>query len=316
MAECFSRAALLGAGGSFVAALPLLALEPAYGQTLRPLHLACSQVEGQAEGYYAAELGLFKKAGYTVDFTAMRGGSATVSAVVGGAIDIGCTNPISLGQALQRGIKLTILTTGAVWNTKSPSGYAIVAPASPVKSVKDLNGGIIGIPSLGGLNQMVMSAFITANGGDLASIKFVELPESSIVDALASGRIIASYADEPQYSTYGDKIRSIGAASDAVANKRDFAETVWFTTDDWLAKNKDTARSVVDALLAGGKWAMANTEAAAKVMAKQFASTVPRGRVTFDLTSDPMTVQLAFDAALKYGFFKALKATDFYWNGK
>jgi len=316
MAQRVSRSTFLATGSSLAIGLPLLTTRPAAAQAERPLHFACSQVEGQAEGYYANELGLFKKAGFAADFQAMRGGSATVSAVVGGAIDVGCTNPISLGQALQRGIKLTILTNGAVWNTKAPSGFAIVAPNSPVKTVKDLNGGIIGIPSLGGLNQMVMSAFIQNNGGDLASVKFVELPESATLEALDTGRIAASYLDDPQFSSFGDKIRSIGAASDAVAGKRAFAETVWFTSDDWLAQNKDVARKVVDMIFAGGRWATANPEAAATFLARQFQLAPAKEHVTFDFTSNPAAVQLAFDAAVKYNFFKALKASDYYWNGK
>jgi NitT/TauT family transport system substrate-binding protein len=316
MAEASSRAVFLAAGPAFAAGLSVLAMRPAAAQTERPLHFACSQVEGQAEGYYANELGLFKKAGFAADFQAMRGGSATVSAVVGGAIDVGCTNPISLGQALQRGIKLTILTNGAVWNTKAPSGFAIVAPNSPVKTAKDLNGSIIGIPSLGGLNQMVMSAFIEKNGGDLASVKFVELPESSTLEALNTGRIAASYLDDPQFSSFGDKIRPIGAASDAVADKRPFAETVWFTSADWLANNKDTARKVIDAIFAGGRWATANPDAAATFLAKQFQLAPAHEHVTFDFSSNPAAVQLAFDAAARYNFFKPLRAVDYYWDGK
>lgn len=55
MAERVSRSAFLASGSSL------------------------AQAEGQAEGYYANELGLFKKAGYAADFQAMRGGSATAS---------------------------------------------------------------------------------------------------------------------------------------------------------------------------------------------------------------------------------------------
>jgi len=140
MAERVTRSVLLAAGSSLVAGFPLLSMGPAAAQAERPLHFACSQVEGQAEGYYANELGLFKKAGFAADFQAMRGGSATVSAVVGGAIDVGCTNPISLGQALQRASSSPSSQRRGV-EYESPSGFAIVAPNSSVKTVKDLNGG-------------------------------------------------------------------------------------------------------------------------------------------------------------------------------
>lgn len=312
----YSRAAILTAGATLGLGLPLLLSSTARAQTEHGIHFACSAVEGQAEGYYANELGLFKRAGIAADFQTTRGGSATVTALVGGAVEVACTNPVSLGQALQRGIPLVILGTGAVWDTKVPSGFAITAPTSPVKTAKDLNGGVVGIPSLGGLNQLVMTAWIVANGGDLATIKFIEIPESATLEALNTGRIVASYLDEPQFSGYGNKVRPIGAASDAVAGTHAFAETVWCTTNDWLTKNKATARKVVDALMAGGKWAMANPVPAAKILQKQFSFDASRGKVQFATVNDPAAVQVLLDVATKYKFFPALKATDFYWNGK
>ena len=316
MADCFSRADVLTAGISFGLGLPLAMSGAVSAQTLRPVHFACSAVEGQAEGYYANDQGLFKKAGIDADFQTTRGGSATVTALVGGAVNVACTNPVSLGQAVQRGIPLVILCTGAIWDTKVPSGFAIASPTSAIKTAKDLNGGVVGIPSLGGLNQLVMTSWIVANGGDLSTIKFIEIPESSTLEALNTGRIVASYLDEPQFSGYGDKIRPIGAASDAIANTKPFAETVWCTTSDWLAKNKDLAHKVVDAITGGGKWAMANPEAAAKILQKQFNFDPSRGKVRFATAPDAPVVQVLLDAAAKYKFFPQLKVSDFYWNGK
>jgi NitT/TauT family transport system substrate-binding protein len=299
---------------AFLLAAAAATIRPAAAQDANALHVVCSQVEGQAEAYYADDLGLFKKAGLSVDIQRSRGGSATVTAMLGGAAQIACTNPVSLGQALQRNVPFVILATGALWDAKAPSGYAIVAPNSPVRSPKDLSGQIVGIPSLGGLNQLIMTAFIQNGGGDGASVKFVELPESTTVEALAQGRIAASYMDEPEFSAAGDRIRSIGAASDAIA--KSFAETVWFTTSDWLSKNKPAARRAVDALYAAGAWAMANPEAAAGVIERRLGFKEARARVKFATRSDPGQVQVLLDAAAKYKFIPPMHAAAFFWDGK
>jgi len=310
-----ARSRFVAAGAAFATAV-LARPTRAFGQEATPIHLANSQVEGQSEGYYAQDAGIFAKAGLTADFLPVRGGAAGVAAVVGGAVQVGCTNPVSLGQALQRGIPLVMVAVGAIWDTKVPSGFAIVAPNSPIKTAKDLNGSVIGIPSLGGLNQLIMTAYIKRGGGDPSTVKFTEIPESTTVDALLGGRIAASYLDDPQYSAAKSQIRPLAAASDAIADTKPFAETVWFSTKDWVAANPALARRIVGCLIDGGKWAMANPEAAAKVIETRLSFKEAKAKIRFATANDPQVVQPLLDTATELKVLPPIRAAEFFWDGK
>ena len=45
---------------------------------------------------------------------------------------------------------------------------------------------------MGGLDQLYIDAWLDKNGGDIASVKFTELPPSAMVPALEAGRVVAA----------------------------------------------------------------------------------------------------------------------------
>jgi NitT/TauT family transport system substrate-binding protein len=286
----------------------------AIAQETPVLRIGATSVEGQAEAYYADEQGYFKKAGLAIEIVPMKGGAATVAAIVGGSLDIGCSNPVSIAQALQRGVPLVMLVPGSIWDTRFPTGYAVVAPDSPIKSPKELEGQVVAVTSLGGLSHLLMMAYIQQAGGQIATVKFIELSPSAMVDALLLGRIAASYIDDPEVTAFASRIRTLGPAPNAVAKL--FAQTVWFSSPDWLARNKETARRFIEVVIAGGKWAMANQEAAAGVLEKRLGLKEARARVRFATTTDPALLQVVLDSAAKYKMLPPIRAADYLWNGK
>jgi ABC-type nitrate/sulfonate/bicarbonate transport system substrate-binding protein len=111
------------------------------------------------------------------------------------------------------------------------------------------------------------------------------------------------------------KVKVLAKAWDYIA--KSFMQTAWFTTSDWLGKNKDVARRFADALVDGGKWAMANRDRAPVVLEKYSGFRIPRARINFGERLDPAQIQPVFDASLRYKFFpREVAAADFVWNGK
>lgn len=312
-APYLSRQALL-AGSTASVACQLLSQRPVLAQANAVLKIGNSGLEAQAQAFYAEDQGLFKKNFLDVEIVVQRGGAATVAAVAGGALQIGCANVISLGQALQRKLPFVILTTSAIWDTKHPSAYAVVAPDSPIKSAKELNDKIVGVLSLNGSDQLFMMAFIKQSGGDPSTVKFVEVPEGAATEALAQGRIAAFILNEPVFTSVGRRVRSLGAAPDAIAPF--FAQTAWFTTEGWLSQNKDIARRFIAAVIDGGKWAMANRTAAAGVLERRLGFKEARTVIDYAVSADPSLVQVFYDRAAEYKMLPPLRAADFFWNGK
>ena len=70
-----------------------------------------------------------------------------------------------------------------------------------------------------------------------------------MTDAVLNGRVAGRVSPRPGVFTQTPgRIRSLGSPNDAVGGT--YVSIVWFTTTDWLAKNKDTARKFANAIYA------------------------------------------------------------------
>lgn len=312
-----TRASWLASAGGGCAALgaPAVFRSVAIGQPLTPLKLGTGAVEANAQIFYAQAQGFFKKNGLDVDIGIYRAGSTTAAAVIGGDLQAGIANVVSLGGAHLRGIPFVIFAPGAFYDTKAPTSVGVVAPNSPYKRPRDLAGTTVGGLSVGGLDQLALWAWVDHDGGDVSTLKFVELSDAIMAEALAQGRVSCCSMGEPQLSAAGDRIRVLGKAWDAIAPV--FMQTAWFTTADWLAKNKDTAKRLSEALVAGGNWGMANPEQAPVVLEKYTSFRMPRGKMRFGERLDVRYLQPVFDSGFTYKIFSGrIDAAQMLWDGK
>jgi NitT/TauT family transport system substrate-binding protein len=278
------------------------------------LKVGIGMIDTHAQGYYAMELGLFKKAGLTVDLHQLQFGAIIAAAVAGGDLQIGSSNLLSLASGHQRGIPFVVIAPGAAYDSAVPTEMLVTARDSPIRSVKDLNGKVVGGISVGGLEQVAVSAFVDKNGGDSTTLKFLQVPPSALVAALQQGRISAADLPEPELSAERDNIRVLGNTFEGIAPA--FLESGWFTTLDWLAKNKDVARRYAGAVVAAGQWAMANPEAAAAIVQKYVGVKSDRVRTRYGVKLDPAAAQIVLDTAAKYKLLGAVRATDLMWSGR
>jgi NitT/TauT family transport system substrate-binding protein len=181
-------------------------------------------------------------------------------------------------------------------------------PDSKVLSAKDLGGKTIAVSTIKGLDQLVVSVLIDKLGGDVSSVKFVEMRPPEMLAALQAGRVDAINLEDPEFTAARSRTRMLGDAEDAVGKL--FVETTWFTTRDWLAKNIDAARKFRDAIIAGGTWAMANPEAAALVLQRDLKSTATRATQRFGTRINLADYQLLLDAGAKFKFISPTNAAD------
>lgn len=277
--------------------------------------MGAGPVEANAQIYYAQEMGYFKKNGLSVDIRILRAGSTTAAAVIGGDLQGGIANVVTLGQARLRNVPFVIFAPGAFYDSNLPTSVAVVAPNSTIKSGKDLNNTQVGGLSVGGLDQVALWAYIDQTGGDVSTVKFVEITDSAMAEALIQGRIAAASMGEPNLSAAGNRVKLLAKAWDHIAKL--FMQTAWFTTSEWLTRNKDTAKRFSEALVEGGNWAMANPDKAPVVLEKFTSFRMPRGKMRFGEKLDPSILQPVYDSATRYKFYPAtLNAADFIWNGR
>ena len=189
-----SRSQMLAAGGSALALWPTILR----AQTLDKVRLAGVATDDLTPVYYAVKAGLYQKAGLDVEVVATSSGTAATEAVVGGAYELGKGSLIASLVAHLKGLPLTIVGNGAVWDPKSPFTMMVVAADSTVKTGADLNGKTLSTAALNGIDSVCISSWIDANGGDSKTIKFVELPQTEAGVALEAHRIAAALIIHPQ----------------------------------------------------------------------------------------------------------------------
>lgn len=294
--------------------LPLLGL-PLAAQTAA-IKVAAGQITQQAQAYFAADAGIFEKHGITATVTTFRGGAANAAAVAGGDMQVGVSSILQIAQAVSHNLPFVVVAAGAVHLPRANDTSLIVIASSPVTSPKQLNGKIVGASSLNGLDELSTRALIDKNGGDSATVKFTEIPPVEQLAALQAGRIDACSMEDPERQAALDskKVRDLGNGLDAIAPT--FVTTGWFTTQTWLAANKDTARRFAAAIYEAGSWAAANPAKVTDVMSKYLKTTAAPSVAAFAKNTNTRDFQPLLDVAATYKLLPAIAATSFVWDGK
>ena len=112
---------LVRAAGCAVAvllALPCVTPVHALAQPL--IRLGVSQSDAFSEGYYAEQIGFFKKAGLNIEVTPFRSGATILTGVEAGNIDIGVANVPVLAREIGGGTPLVIVAGGGMYSTRAP----------------------------------------------------------------------------------------------------------------------------------------------------------------------------------------------------
>lgn len=307
-----SRGAWLAGAGSLLAGASIAAAGRTADAQAPVVRVAGGSTEGLCEAYYAQELGLFKRRGLNVDLRVMATAAPMASAVASGDLDIGTNNVLSVGQAVARGIPFVIIASASIHDKRYPNSEVVVAKQSPIQSPKDLSGKSVGVSTLSGLEALSVKALIDQAGGDLSSVKFVEMSARLVPEAIVAGRIDAGVLAEPDLSANKDRTRAIGSGDDAISPHT--VQTAWYCMRPWLDANEDAARRFADAVYAGGAWATANPDKAAVVLKKYIGIDEPHAYAHFAPKQDVAGIQVVFDAAAKYKFLPPITATDCVWH--
>lgn len=284
-------------------------------QALTKMRVGIGMIEAHAQGYYAQDMGFFQRAGLDVELQQLQLGAIIAESVAQGSLDAGQSNLFSLVAGREHGIPfIAIAPAGLIDNSDPPHDLFVVARDSPIQSVKQLNGLTIGLLSIGGTQQMYVSNFVDKNGGDSSSLKFIAVGPGALAPSVEQGRVAAVDLPDPQLSAAGDHVRPLGNCYAAIAPR--FLEGVWFTTTDWLAKNKETARRFAGAIVAAGQWAMANPVPAGAILRKYLKVDVSRASLRFGTTLDPALMEPIIDTAVRYKMLQPMPAGQIVWDGK
>lgn len=268
---------------------------------------------------YAVKSGMFKKAGLDVQLQPATSGAAVVQAVVGGSYDIGKSSLVSLMNAHLRGLPVYLLAAGAVYDSSAPYAELVVAPDSPYKSGKDLDGKLIGVPSLNDLNVVVTDGWVDQHGGDSKTLKFLEIPNSAAIAALGEHRIDAYVMLYPPLAEAlaTKKAKILGPAYDSVGKHFVFAG--WFTSKAWADAHPDVAKKFASVVYEAAKYTNKHHDETAPLIAdvtKIPVDTIEHmNRVDGSTSMNPAQIQPLIDSSAKYKLIpESFPAKDLIWS--
>lgn len=187
---------------------------------------------------YAQRSGLFAKAGLTVVVDRMNNGAAVSAAVAGEAVDIGKSSTMPLVLAHARGFPFTLIAPANLWLSQTPVTALIVPRASTVTDAKDLAGKTISSSGLNDLMSISVRLWLAEHGADVAAVRFVEIPSSSVLSALDDGRVDGAVVGNPNLARdlATGRYRILAATEDAIAHR--FLVAAWFANADYVARNR------------------------------------------------------------------------------
>jgi NitT/TauT family transport system substrate-binding protein len=256
-----------------------------------------------SEAYYALDAGFFKSAGLTIEITTFPTGGASATAVAAGAVDIAVTNPISVANAVEHGVPLTVVANGGLYSSKAPSTALCVGAKSAFRTPADFAGKTVAVSSLNNLEQIGFEAWLSANNVDPSGVHFIELKSTQMGAALERGTIDAAMITDPALSfAVKSGTRIFAPAFNAIALQ--FPISIWVSPTAWASRHADLVKRFASVIYQAGRWANTHHDQTAASLNKyttiDLATIQGMQRAIYAESLDATALQKELDMAYKY----------------
>jgi NitT/TauT family transport system substrate-binding protein len=280
---------------------------PLRGRAADAVRFATIPIDTGAEVFYADAQHMFSKAGIDAKVQSIPNGGAITAAVLGGSIDVGFSNVLSLATAHEKGLPVTLIAPAGLYVSHAPTSVLMVPKDSAARDGRGLTGKTVAVNGLKNITQLAVQAWVDKNGGDSKTVQFVEMPFADMPGALATHRVDAALIAEPDVSTAKAGARVLGKAYDAIAPN--FLIAGWFTSTKWAGEHPDLVKKVARVMRECAAWANKNEPATADILAHETkiepATLKSMVRSVYAERLEPGAIQPLIDLAAHYGLLKA-----------
>jgi NitT/TauT family transport system substrate-binding protein len=269
------RLALVASALPFLVALTALA-RPAAAQVTRIKVGWCARTVSAAAAPFAiaTKLGWLRQEGIEVELVPMPGSTDCVKNVAVREVDFSLPSvePLAIGRP--QGIKAKVFYTAYQGNI-----YGIAVPQdSPVKEMGDLRGKRIGVISMASAGVLVARELARASGLDPdTDVNIVVAGEGAQTAAMVRGGQVAALSQfDTQYAMVdnaGVKLRLL----DTRAIDR-FPSNGFLALEETLRARREEAVALARSYAKGTVFAIANPEAAIRILWEVFPQTKPTGK--------------------------------------
>ena len=245
--------------GAVAAGFALGASAGAMAQT--PITFQLNWVAGGANAGFAAAVaeGYYKAAGLDVKLVEGNGSGNTAQLVASGRSQIAYADAVAISQLIAKGAPMKVLSTIYQSNPNEVSALK----KTGIKSIKDLNGKKVGVPS-GSSQTTMLPLFLKANNLKETDVNLINMPATSMVPALLQGQVDAILgsidAYQIQLEAQGAQLDNFRFADYGVPT----VSTSIFANDSYIKENGDVIKKFIAASLKGWSFALDNPEKAVK----------------------------------------------------
>jgi len=262
--------------------------------------------------YLGVDQGFFSKYGIDLVFNAAQGGAAIVPPVVSGQWQLGFSNVVSIMQAVENGQPLVILApSGSTWGEEGKGiNKLYVMPDSGITSAKQLEGKTIAVNTIGNLLQTEAEVSVAAAGGDVSTLKFVEVPPPNGVASLVGGQVDAAMCNEPfcmQMEEQGAVL--LDDSSYTLSPGEAVATAAWFSSKQQIDANPQLYANLQAALNESNAYATAHPDETRTKMLEVVTTLDPEQAKVMLLNNwpgsfDDASLEPLAEAAVEFGHLK------------
>ena len=224
---------------------------------------------GPNAGFEAAvEEGFYRDAGLDVTIVQGNGSANTAQLVANGRAQLAYADAVSVSQLIAKGAPMKIVAT--IYQSNPNAVMAL--KKTGIKSVKDLAGKKVGVPSASSQTTM-LPLLLKSNNLKESDITMIDMPVASMVPALLQGQVDAVLGSIDAYQIQAE---AQGAQLD-VYRFADYGvptvSTSIFASDSFLKENPEIVKKFIAASLKGWSFALDNPQKAIKDVKAVFPET-------------------------------------------
>jgi NitT/TauT family transport system substrate-binding protein len=265
----------------------LLQLAPAAAETTVKVGWCARTVSAAASPYaIAMKMGWFAERGVKVVLTPLPGSTDCVKQVATGELPFSVPSIEPLAIIHPQGVKARIYYTAY-----QGFNYGIaVAADSPIKTFSDLRGRMIGVISMDSAGVIVARALVSVAGLDPnTDIRIVVAGEGAQTAALVRSHQVDALS---QFDTQYAMVENAGVPLRRLPNGEmaHFPGNGFLALEDTLRTHRAEAVTVARGFAMGGIYALANPEAAIRILYEVFPFTKPIGKDEETAVHDDMRV--------------------------
>jgi NitT/TauT family transport system substrate-binding protein len=237
------------------------------GAANTPITFQLNWVAGGANAGFAAAVaeGFYRDAGLDVTLVQGNGSGNTAQLVANGRSEIAYADAVAVSQLIAKGAPMKVLSTVYQSNPNEVSALK----KTGIKSVKDLAGKKVGVPS-GSSQTAMLPLLLKANNLKESDVNLINMPPTAMVPSLLQGQVDAILGSVDSYQI---QLEAQGAQTDNFMFADHGVPTVStsiFASDNYIKNNPDVIKKFIAASLKGWYFALDNPEKAVKDLKSVF----------------------------------------------